>query len=199
MKNRAKRLLASLVLAGLLAFVPAIADAHCDTMDGPVVAAAAAALRAGDIVPVLAWIKPEHENDVRSAFLKTLEVRKQGGLAKEVADAYFFETVVRLHRMGEGEPYTGIKPAGTPLHPAVASAERALSTGSANQLRTELNEKLSAAIAEKFNRVMEARRHQQESVEAGRAYVAAYVEFMHFVEQMYDRSSGVHDAGNHAD
>jgi hypothetical protein len=199
MKNRAKRLLASLVLAGLLAFVPAIADAHCDTMDGPVVAAAAAALRAGDIVPVLAWIKPEHENDVRSAFLKTLEVRKQGGLAKEVADAYFFETVVRLHRMGEGEPYTGIKPAGTPLHPAVASAERALSTGSANQLRTELNEKLSAAVAEKFNRVMEARRHQQESVEAGRAYVAAYVEFMHFVEQMYDRSSGVHDAGNHAD
>jgi hypothetical protein len=199
MKNRAKRLLASLVLAGLLAFVPAIADAHCDTMDGPVVAAAAAALRAGDIVPVLAWIKPEHENDVRSAFLKTLEVRKQGGLAKEVADAYFFETVVRLHRMGEGEPYTGIKPAGTPLHPAVASAERALSTGSANQLRTELNEKLSAAVTEKFNRVMEARRHQQESVEAGRAYVAAYVEFMHFVEQMYDRSSGVHDAGNHAD
>jgi hypothetical protein len=199
MKNRTKRLLASLVLAGLLAFVPAIADAHCDTMDGPVVAAAAAALRAGDIVPVLAWIKPEHENDVRSAFLKTLEVRKQGGLAKEVADAYFFETVVRLHRMGEGEPYTGIKPAGTPLHPAVASAERALSTGSANQLRTELNEKLSAAVAEKFNRVMEARRHQQESVEAGRAYVAAYVEFMHFVEQMYDRSSGVHDAGNHAD
>jgi hypothetical protein len=199
MKNRAKRLLASLVLAGLLAFVPAIADAHCDTMDGPVVAAAAAALRAGDIVPVLAWIKPEHENDVRSAFLKTLEVRKQGGLAKEVADAYFFETVVRLHRMGEGEPYTGIKPAGTPLHPAVASAERALSTGSAHQLRTELNEKLSAAVAEKFNRVMEARRHQQESVEAGRAYVAAYVEFMHFVEQMYDRSSGVHDAGNHAD
>jgi hypothetical protein len=199
MKNRTKRLLASLVLAGLLAFVPAIADAHCDTMDGPVVAAAAAALRAGDIVPVLAWIKPEHENDVRSAFLKTLEVRKQGGLAKEVADAYFFETVVRLHRMGEGEPYTGIKPAGTPLHPAVASAERALSTGSANQLRTELNEKLSAAVAEKFNRVMEARRHQQESVEAGRAYVAAYVEFMHFVEQMYDRSSGVHDAENHAD
>jgi hypothetical protein len=199
MKNRTKRLLASLVLAGLLAFVPAIADAHCDTMDGPVVAAAAAALRAGDIVPVLAWIKPEHENDVRSAFLKTLEVRKQGGLAKEVADAYFFETVVRLHRMGEGEPYTGIKPAGTPLHPAVASAERALSTGSANQLRTELNEKLSAAVAEKFNRVMEARRHQQESVEAGRAYVAAYVEFMHFVEQMYDRSSGVHDARNHAD
>ena len=69
MKNRAKRLLASLVLAGLLAFVPAIADAHCDTMDGPVVAAAAAALRAGDIVPQLAWIKPEQENDVRWAFM----------------------------------------------------------------------------------------------------------------------------------
>ena len=200
MKTGNRKLVAPLVLAGLLAFTPAIAAAHCDTMDGPVVAAAAAALRSGDITPVLLWIKPEHEKEARSAFMKALSVRKQGELAKELADTYFFETVVRIHRMGEGEPYTGIKPAGTPLHPAVAAAENALSTGSASQLRAELNEKLSAAVAEKFNRVMEARRHQQESVEAGRAYVAAYVELMHFVEQIYDRSSGVHtDAGNHAD
>lgn len=185
-----RRLFAALTLAGLLAFFPAIAAAHCDTMDGPVVSAAAMALRTGDFTPVLLWIKPEHEKEARSAFVKTLSVRKQGELAKELADKYFFETVVRLHRMGEGEPYTGIKPAGTPLHPAVASAEKALLSGSAGQLRAELNEKLSAAVAEKFNRVVEARRHQQESIEAGRAYVAAYVEFMHFVEQIYDRSSG---------
>jgi uncharacterized protein DUF6448 len=188
--NRQKTLFALLVLAGFLAFIPTIASAHCDTMDGPVVAAAASALRTGDIKPVLIWIKPEYENEVRSAFLKASSVRGQGQAAKELADTYFFETVVRLHRMGEGEPYTGIQPAGTPLHPAVAAAENALSTGSPNQLRTDLNEKLSAAVTEKFNRVVEARRHRQESVEAGRAYVAAYVDFMHFVEQVYDRSAG---------
>lgn len=198
--DRRKTLL-GLTLAGFLAFMPAIAAAHCDTMDGPVVAAATAALRTGNIKPVLIWIKPEYENEVRSAFSKASSVRSQGEAAKELADTYFLETVVRLHRMGEGEPYTGIKPAGTPLHPAVAAAEKALATGSANQLGTELNEKLSAAVAEKFARVVEARRHQQESVEAGRAYVAAYVDFMHFVEQVYDRSSGTHAeaGGGHAE
>lgn len=198
--DRRKTLL-GLTLAGFLAFMPAIAAAHCDTMDGPVVAAATAALRTGNIKPVLIWIKPEYENEVRSAFSKASSVRTQGEAAKELADTYFLETVVRLHRMGEGEPYTGIKPAGTPLHPAVAAAEKALATGSANQLGTELNEKLSAAVAEKFARVVEARRHQQESVEAGRAYVAAYVDFMHFVEQVYDRSSGTHAqaGGGHAE
>lgn len=198
--DRRKTLL-GLTLAGFLAFMPAIAAAHCDTMDGPVVAAATAALRTGNIKPVLIWIKPEYENEVRSAFSKASSVRSQGEAAKELADTYFLETVVRLHRMGEGEPYTGIKPAGTPLHPAVAAAEKALATGSAKQLGTELNEKLSAAVAEKFARVVEARRHQQESVEAGRAYVAAYVDFMHFVEQVYDRSSGTHAqaGGGHAE
>lgn len=195
------KLLLAPALVGFLILIPAIASAHCDTMDGPVVAAAASALRTGDINPVLIWIKPEHENEVRSAFLKASSVRRQGETAKELADNYFFETVVRLHRMGEGEPYIGIKPSGTPLHPAVASAEKALSTGSADQLRAELNEKVSAAIAQKFARVIEARRHRQESVEAGRAYVAAYVDFMHFVEQTYDGSSGTHaeQGGRHTE
>jgi Family of unknown function (DUF6448) len=199
MQKPHNKLLVGLALAGFLTFMPAIASAHCDTMDGPVVAAAASALRTGDIKPALIWIKPEYEKEVRSAFLKASSVRKQGEAAKELADNYFFETVVRLHRMGEGEPYTGIKPSGTPLHPAVAAAEKALSTGSTNQLRTDLNDKLSAAVAEKFARVVEAGRHRQESVEAGRAYVAAYVEFMHFVEQVYDRSTGTHAeaAGSH--
>lgn len=197
--NRHKTLLAGLILAGFLTFMPATASAHCDTMDGPVVAAAASALRTGDIKPVLIWIKPEHEKEVRSAFVKASSVRTQGEAAKELADKYFFETVVRLHRMGEGEAYTGIKPAGTPLHPAVAAAEKALVTGSANQLRTELNDKLSSALAEKFARVLETRRHQEESVPAGRAYVAAYVDFMHFVEQVYDHTSGKHTEGGHAE
>ena len=48
---------------------------HCDTMDGPVVKTAQAALSKGDVTPVLKWVKPEQEADVREAFKKTLAVR----------------------------------------------------------------------------------------------------------------------------
>ena len=173
----------------VLFFAPMTAAAHCDTMDGPVVAAAQSALKAGDLAPVLIWIKKDYEPEVRSAFAKTLSVRTHGKDAQELADMYFFETVVRFHRMGEGEPYTGIEPAGTPLHPAVAAAEKALATGSIAQLRSDLNDKVTAALTAKFADVIELRKHAQVSVEAGRAYVAAYVELMHFAEQLYDRTT----------
>ena len=44
--------------------------------------------------------------------------------ARELADRYFFETLVRIHRAGEGAPYTGLKPAGRDLGPAVPAAVR---------------------------------------------------------------------------
>lgn len=174
----------------VLTLLPAVASAHCDTMDGPVVAAARSALQKGDVTPVLIWVKQEFEPEVRAAFARTLVVRTQSKEARELADMYFFETVVRLHRMGEGEPYTGIEPSGTPLHPGVAAAEKALATGSVDQLRGELNEKIAVSLQKKFAEAVEARKHAQESVAAGRAYVAAYVELMHFVEQVYDRATG---------
>ena len=89
-----------------------IAYAHCDTLDGPVIKAARQALETGNVDLVLVWIQPKDEAEIRSAFAKTLEVRKQGDAAKELADMYFFETLVRIHRAGEGFPYTGLKPAG---------------------------------------------------------------------------------------
>jgi uncharacterized protein DUF6448 len=180
------------LLLAFLALASTTASAHCDTMDGPVVSAARIALQSKDVTPVLIWVKKEYESEVRSAFIKTLSVRAQSAEAKELADMYFFETAVRLHRMGEGEPYTGIKPAGTPLHPAVAAAEKALSENSVDRLRAELNEKVSSALSRKFAEVLETRKHAQESLQAGRAYVAAYVELMHFVEQLYDTAGGVH-------
>lgn len=170
----------------VLTLSPSVASAHCDTMDGPVVSAAKSALQKGDVTPVLIWVKKEFEPQVRAAFARTLPVRAQSKEARDLADMYFFETVVRLHRMGEGEPYTGIEPAGTPLHPAVAAAEKALATGSVDQLKGELNEKITVSLQKKFDEVLEARKHAQESVAAGRAYVTAYVELMHFVEQVHD-------------
>jgi hypothetical protein len=108
------------ILIGLALAAARPSAAHCDTMNGPVVAAAQTALRAGDVTPVLKWVRKEHEPEVRAAFARTLKVRATGDDARQLADVYFFETLVRLHRAGEGAPYTGLKPAGSEIEPAVA-------------------------------------------------------------------------------
>ena len=92
--------------------------AHCDGMDGPVVKAAQAALAKGDVNLVLIWVRKNDETEIRQAFERTVNVRKLSPEAKELADTYFFETLVRIHRAGEGAPYTGLKPAGRDLGPA---------------------------------------------------------------------------------
>lgn len=96
----------------VLFIVSSTASAHCDGMDGPVVKAARAALETHDPRLVLIWVQKKDEAEVRQAFQSTLAVRDLSPEAKELADRYFFETLVRLHRAGEGAPYTGLKPAG---------------------------------------------------------------------------------------
>src|SRR5262245_18395464 len=63
-------------LVGLVVVLaaPSPARAHCDTMDGPVVVEARAALASGDVEPVLKWVPPEGEAVVREAFQRTLAV-----------------------------------------------------------------------------------------------------------------------------
>jgi hypothetical protein len=107
--------------------------AHCDTLDGPVVKTARIALEKKDITPLLKWVRPSDEKEIEEAFNRTLEVRKQSTAAKELADMYFFETLVRIHRAGEGAPYTGLKP-GEAIDKAVALADKALESGSVDKL-----------------------------------------------------------------
>lgn len=97
---------------------------HCDTMDGPVVTAARKALDANDVTLALAYVPESGEAEVRAAFDKVQKARKAGPEAREVADLYFFETVVRVHRAGEGAAYTGLKPAGLDEGPVIPIAER---------------------------------------------------------------------------
>ena len=122
---------ASFALALLIA--PQIAQAHCDTLDGPVVSDARTALADGNVTPVLKWVKADDEPEIRKAFEKTLSVRKLDAGARELADTYFFETLVRVHRAGEGAPYTGLKAAGT-VEPVVAKADLTLEQGSGADL-----------------------------------------------------------------
>lgn len=134
MKTNHNRLIATCLLTAVWLFAPNPALAHCDTLDGPVVLAAKAALEKKKITPALKWIQPGHEAELKAAFARTLAVRSQGKEARELADQFFFETLVRLHREGEGAPYTGLKPAGTKPDPAVAAADQALDRGKADEI-----------------------------------------------------------------
>ena len=79
------------LLAGAVT-LPGQARAHCDTLDGPVVADARTALDQNDITPILKWVSAEDEKVVRAAYDQTQVVRKQSTEAKALADMYFFET-----------------------------------------------------------------------------------------------------------
>jgi len=159
--------------------------AHCDTMDGPVIQAARKALETKDVTPILIWVQEKDEVEIREAFQKTLAVRKLNPQSQELADMYFFETLVRIHRAGEGAPYTGIKPAGSEVEPAIVAADKALEVGSVDNLVKEISSAVASGIRERFNRVMEKKKHTNESIEAGREYVEAYVEFVHYVERLH--------------
>ncbi len=174
-----------LLAASLLVLAPRMAGAHCDTLDGPVVATARVALEKGDVTPVLKWVTKENEAEIRAAFSRTLAVRGKGPEARELADTYFFETLVRLHRAGEGAPYAGLKPAGTDLGSVVVGADRALEAGSVEGLVKLVTDGVAAGIRERFARATTARKHADESVEAGREYVEAYVEYVHYVERVH--------------
>ena len=103
---------------------------------------------------------------------------------------YFFETMVRLHRAGEGAPYTGLKPAGTDLGPAIAGADKALESGSVDELVKLVTDAVATGIRERFAHTIEKKKHVDESVEAGREYVEAYVTYVHYVERLYDDAKG---------
>ena len=54
----------------LVTLIPVHVRAHCDTLDGPVVATAKAALEKGDITPVLKWVKGDDEREIKEGFPK---------------------------------------------------------------------------------------------------------------------------------
>jgi hypothetical protein len=182
MVPRFLRLTIGVVTALLL--VPATARAHCDSLDGPVVKAAQRALETGEVNRAFVWVTAFDEAEVRTAFEKALTVRALGGTARELADQFFFETLVRLHRRSEGEPYTGLKPAGSDLGPLIPTADRAILEKSAKPLVDLLTSEVAQGVRWHFEAVMGARIFPGASVEAGRRYVGAYIDFMHYLEQL---------------
>lgn len=170
------------------------ADAHCDTLDGPVVATARATLATGDVTPLLKWVPSGDEETIREAFKHTMAVRSLGNEARQLADMYFFETLVRIHRAGEGVPYTGLKP-GTDIDPAVVMADKSLESGSVEKLSKVLTGAMNKGLRQRFNSALEKQKHADNSVTAGREFVEAYVYYTHYVEGIHSLIKGV--APNH--
>jgi len=182
------------LIVGLAAMTPMFAHAHCDTTRGPIIPEAKAALEKGDVTPILKWIKKDNEAEIKAAFANAVAVRAKGPEARELADQYFLETLVRLHRAGEGAPYTGIKD--EPVEPIVAMADKALTDGSADELVAKMTAHLAKAIKEKFNKAVEARKSKDKTVEAGREFVEAYVSYMHYLEGIH---TAIMSTGGHHD
>jgi hypothetical protein len=178
--------IARLLLVLCIVF-PQAAAAHCDTLDGPVVAAARDALDTGDFAAIAIWVKAPQEYALQSAFRHTLAVRKLGPEARDLADRYFFETAVRLHRESEGEPYTGLKPAGSG-NAAVLAMERALASGDDRALVELLVSQVRAGTNARFRDVAENRVRRRGDIEAGRLYVARYIALVHYVLDVYTAS-----------
>lgn len=176
----------SALLVMLVLWLPNQALAHCDGLDGPVVKAAQKALETGNVNLVLIWVQKKDEGELKNAFQKTLGVRKLNPQAKELADMYFFETLVRIHRAGEGAPYTGLKPAGRDLGPAIPATDKALENGKVEPLLKLLTEAMQTGVRERFNHVAAKKKFRNDDVSAGRAYVKGYVEFVYYVERIYE-------------
>jgi hypothetical protein len=172
----------------IVSLMPGRVWAHCDSLEGPVVRDARLALEKGDPTAVLKWVTKEQESTIRAAFEQTMTVRGKGNDAKALADRFFFETLVRIHRAGEGEAFTGLKPAGD-VDPGIAAADKALQSGSANELAQHMSIAVAEGIQKRFALAAERKKHVADSVEAGREYVKAYVDYIHFVETVNRLSS----------
>jgi hypothetical protein len=186
-RSRASKLLAAITAVAALTWGTA-AQAHCDTLDGPVVGSAKQSLDTGNVNLVLGWVQKKDEPEIRKAFERARAVRKHGGEARELADQSFYETLVRVHRAGEGAPYTGIKPAGH-IEPAVAEADKAIKTGQLKPVAQMVFGRAEQGLHRQFEAVQSTKKHDPNDVEAARAHVNAYVQYVHYVERLYDAAA----------
>jgi hypothetical protein len=163
--------------------------AHCDSVKGPVVLDAEKALTSRDVTPLLKWVPASAEGEVRDAFQRALAVRGDSEAAKELADRWFFETVVRIHRASEGEPFTGLKGSEIPVEEGIEMADVAVESGSLQKVEAALLAEISAGLRRRFAEVKEAKAHSAHNVAAGRHFVESYVSFIHYVERLHQSAT----------
>ncbi|HET9908220.1 MAG TPA: DUF6448 family protein [Anaerolineales bacterium] len=167
---------------------------HCDSLSGPVVKMAKKALETGNVQYILPYVPEESENEVITVFDKVLPLHNQPNGAQEVADAFFFETVVRLHRAGEGAPYTGLKPAGLYEGPVIPIAEKSIETGSIEELKESLTNIIANEVEYRFAHLQFLKQFAEESVKDAREYVEAMLGLQVWSHKIYlAATSGLHN------
>jgi len=171
------------LLVAFMIFSVSQSFAHCDSYDGPVIQDALKALKQNKVELVLKWVEPKYEAEITEKFNQTLRLKGKNKEINKILEESFLETLVRLHREGEGASFTGIKPAGS-MTPLVAMADNSLETKDVNFVIESVNNHLKEVLQEKYHKVMELSKTKDDSVEKGRAYVVAYVEYTHTLEAL---------------
>lgn len=186
----------STIARRLVGLVVRDASAHCDTEDGPAVVDGRRALETGNVNIALKWVHPDGEDEVRAAFDKTLTVRALGEEAAELADRWFLETLVRVHRAGEGAGFEGIKPSGTAVPAQVVAADEALEQRSIEPLRGLVADERWAELERRFDRAVALKDFDVDDLVAAKEYMDAYVSFFKYAEG-HDHDHHHHHAGAH--
>ncbi|HMN22950.1 MAG: hypothetical protein IT276_00980 [Ignavibacteriaceae bacterium] len=184
-----------LLMIGLIALISTNTFAHCDSVEGPVVKASQKALETGNINYVLVWVQAKDEKEIKEMFDKVNKVRALSPEAKALADMYFYETVVRIHRMGEGVGYTGLKPVGYEPEEGIEAADIAIEKNNVSDILAHLEESQHSKVKEYFTDLQSKRNYDVNDLQAGREYVESYVHFIHYVEGLFN-GEGEHDQHN---
>ncbi len=194
-------LILTMAFLGTLAIVllrPVRASAHCDTMDGPTACDGVQALESGNLALALKWVGPSDEDELRQNFEQARAARELGAAAKQVADRWFIENLVRIHRAGEGAPYTGVQPHGVPVDEAVAAADAAIGDGDLARLHGLVAPDRWPELERRFAAALERKEYDATDVDAGRAYIEAYVSFFKYAEGEDHEHGAAHADHRHA-
>ena len=179
-----KSIIAVIFMFFTLAIAGHQANAHCDRENGPVAVAAKKSLKTGDFTDVAIWVGQEQEDELRKKFRHSRSVYQKGGESKALAEQYFMETAVRLHREAEGMPFTGLKPA-VPAARDIRVAEKALETGNLDPVMQLFSDKMEEEATEWFDKAMEAKEKKDQGVAAGREWVDHYVKYVVYLHKLY--------------
>jgi hypothetical protein len=154
-------------------------------MDGPVVKAAKSALNLKNVNLILPWVPKEAEKELKEKFKKTLKVREKGEEEKELADYWFFETAVRLHRRGEGKGFTGLKPAGLDWGPVVPKADKAIESGNPKPVIDLILKIAEKELNNRFENAISKKNYDKQNVSKAREYVHSMLEFVLYSHHLY--------------
>lgn len=177
-----KNKLTALIIFSVLLFSSVVTYAHCDTMEGPLITDAKKAISQNNVNVVLKWVPAASEAEIKDAFSQTMKVRVLNKDAKDLADKYFYDTLVRIHRNGEGVAFTGVKPVGAPIDKKVKAADKSIEAGNLAPLKGLVPKDDMPELTERFKKVMSLKNFDDNNVEAGREYIEAYVQFFKFAE-----------------